>query len=608
MFGRNLPERPADVFESPYYTATLVFPEGDEHELAGRIARKMRVQNSSRFNYVDRNRLAPLSFTHTDDGYVLEMAGKASTDLFVRYAPGENYPSGSNPTKYTIEKFLSKLFGATAEARELPIDVDDDELSVIADSFLERMNSNGFVGYPRESDVLMAGSLDSEGISEASSFVGTSPYFAFTATSKRPASEFTYSPEAYHGAVRTIARNANDRLAVESVFENEEGKIVVRGYGLHVDRGIHMGPAPASETCADAIEYYLDSDIELQLFETTVAAPDDLVAVDRIADFCACNTNQQDIDFRLVSPEAADEAHRKTYECLDLAVTSADKTSGQLFDELIGLDDIKTKARRYVRHLAVRARKDSRMPSPHLLMMGNPGTGKTTMARAIAQALYEEGLIASPSNFVEASRSDLVAGYLGQTAMKTMEAINRARHGVLFIDEAYALSNGPRDSYGAEAIATLVKEMEDCLNDYERRGFVCIMAGYTEPMEEMLGVNPGLRDRFAHRIDFRDYDADELVSIFYKDVDDLGLSIAPDARPMAERLVCDVYDGRDANFANARIIRKLVEHIEMVQLDFHGDDRVVDCDVIEALCEDSEVQLLMSGGKLASAPQALAFM
>jgi stage V sporulation protein K len=343
-------------------------------------------------------------------------------------------------------------------------------------------------------------------------------------------------------------------------------------------------------------------------YETSVATPGDLFAADRIREYFTVRSDmQQAMDFQLVSQEEAVSRHTHTMSEPVLMANASNATSSELFDELIGLEDIKAKVKRYVKQLGVKARKEERMPSPHLLLMGNPGTGKTTMARAVAQALYEEGIIDNPSNFVEVSRRDLVGFCVGHTAPKTMMAINKARHGMLFIDEAYALGSGGEHDYGAEAIATLVQEMENCLNDFERNGFVCVMAGYTKPMEAMLSINPGLRDRFAHRIDFRDYQLDELTQIFYKMLNDRKLLITPKARPLAENLLARIYDARDENFSNARIVRKLVEHLEMIQIDLYGDDPTIKVNTVEQLEKDSEVQLLMAGGASKEEPHGLAF-
>ena len=175
-------------------------------------------------------------------------------------------------------------------------------------------------------------------------------------------------------------------------------------------------------------------------------------------------------------------------------------------DELVGLKDVKAEIRRQAAVLRVEGlRKEAGLAAPtitrHMIFNGNPGTGKTTVARLLSGIYRALGLL-TKGQLVEVDRSELVAGYLGQTAMKTAEVVKSAEGGVLFIDEAYSLAG---DQYGQEAIDTLVKEMED-----KRDNLVVIVAGYPLPMEVFIAQNPGLASRFRTTIDFVDYTDDEL--------------------------------------------------------------------------------------------------
>lgn len=203
-------------------------------------------------------------------------------------------------------------------------------------------------------------------------------------------------------------------------------------------------------------------------------------------------------------------------------------------------------------------RKEKGLPtipvSLHLVFTGNPGTGKTTVARILAK-LYKEIGVLPKGQLVEVDRSGLVAGYVGQTALKTKEKIQEAMGGILFIDEAYSLSKDGQD-FGQEAIDTILKAMEDY-----RDKFVVIAAGYPDLMKTFINSNPGLRSRFNKYISFEDYDDQDLVKIFVNMCQKYNLSIEAEALEKVKSKIRSLVNKKDDNFANARDIRNMFENI-----------------------------------------------
>ncbi len=239
--------------------------------------------------------------------------------------------------------------------------------------------------------------------------------------------------------------------------------------------------------------------------------------------------------------------------------TEPEEDPMETLNSLIGLETIKRDVRELTDFARIqKLRSDQGLKavpvSKHLVFTGNPGTGKTTVARILAK-LYKQIGVLSKGQLVEVDRSGLVAGYVGQTAIKTQEQITKAMGGVLFIDEAYALARKD-DVFGQEAIDTLLKAMED-----NREDFVVIVAGYTKPMEAFINSNPGLKSRFNKYIEFPDYTVDELMAIFDLNCKKYDYHVEEDAiRHIREMLVAEKLKNPE-NFANAREVRNLFERI-----------------------------------------------
>jgi SpoVK/Ycf46/Vps4 family AAA+-type ATPase len=231
-------------------------------------------------------------------------------------------------------------------------------------------------------------------------------------------------------------------------------------------------------------------------------------------------------------------------------------------DHLVGLQNIKEYILRLVRVAQLeRLRQESKPSSQvtqlqHLVFCGNPGTGKTTVARLVGKIYKSLGLLRS-GHVVEVTRGDLVAGYVGQTALKTQERVREALDGVLFIDEAYSLTQGGLEDFGQEAINTLVKMMED----YRKRLQV-IVAGYPEELEDFLDSNPGLRSRFSPPLFFPNYTADELNQILHLQLHQAGFEISIGAAQKTYDFIQYYCREENKRQGDARIVRQIVEHIK----------------------------------------------
>ncbi len=227
-------------------------------------------------------------------------------------------------------------------------------------------------------------------------------------------------------------------------------------------------------------------------------------------------------------------------------------------DGLIGLNSVKEEVKTLRNYIIIQQEREKKglktTPiSYHCVFTGNPGTGKTTVARIVADVYRSLGVL-KKGHLVETDRSGLVADYVGQTATKTNKIIDRALDGVLFIDEAYSLATGGDNDYGKEAIATLLKRMED-----NRDRLVVILAGYSDEMKQFIDSNPGLQSRFNRYIHFPDYNADELFQIFEANCKRNDYVMTDEAKTVLKSLLEKAVAEKDKNFGNARFVRNLFE-------------------------------------------------
>ncbi len=226
--------------------------------------------------------------------------------------------------------------------------------------------------------------------------------------------------------------------------------------------------------------------------------------------------------------------------------------------KLVGLATVKEEVNKLTSFLKIQQlRKEKGLKiapiSYHCVFTGNPGTGKTTVARILA-GIYKELGILKKGQLIETDRSGLVAEFVGQTAVKTNKIIDSALDGVLFIDEAYSLVAGGENDFGGEAIATLLKRMED-----DRDRLIVILAGYSNEMQNFIDSNPGLQSRFNRYITFDDYNAEELMEIFKRRAEDSEYKLTEDAEKALKDLLDKAIAGKDQNFGNGRFVRNLFE-------------------------------------------------
>ncbi|MCL6453750.1 MAG: AAA family ATPase [Alicyclobacillus sp.] len=232
-------------------------------------------------------------------------------------------------------------------------------------------------------------------------------------------------------------------------------------------------------------------------------------------------------------------------------------------DQLVGLEEVKAVVREIFALLYMQDRRQALhlRAEPvvlHMVFKGNPGTGKTTVARLLAQMFHECGLL-EKGHLVEVERADLVGEYIGHTAQKTREMVKKALGGVLFIDEAYSLARGGERDFGRESIDALVKAMEDYRNQ-----FIAIIAGYAREMDWFLSTNPGLPSRFPIHLQFPDYSVADLLRIARKTAEDRQYTLSPAAEAKLRRIL-EAETERRATPANARLVRNLVEHAIRLQ-------------------------------------------
>lgn len=373
----------------------------------------------------------------------------------------------------------------------------------------------------------------------------------------------------------TIERNTVSANAIDQAFKNigarKASRIIDRLYKLGIageangKLGRKVLPVCIEDLSSEVIDFldrhgYTTDDIE-KAFDTKPIISD--------------NDDSKDLDLIMDYVQT---------ECETISKTPTISALCEL-ESLIGLGVVKTKVKEIATFLERRGKKNANI-CLHMCFRGNPGVGKTTVARIIARIFYEAGII-KKNLLVETDRGGLCGRYVGETAIKTNKKIQSAMGGVLFVDEAYSLFSGLHEDFGNEAVATLVKQMED-----KRDKFVCIFAGYTNEMNSMLDMNPGLSDRIQFYIDFPDYNENELLQIFEKLCKDNKYELSKIAKDTIIAKFSCVVAAKSRNFSNGRFVRKIFERVQIKQGNRTCDDTITDEDIKAVFMEPDILALL----------------
>ncbi len=293
----------------------------------------------------------------------------------------------------------------------------------------------------------------------------------------------------------------------------------------------------------------------------------DATTLNRFNEFISYLKTRLNIDSRVLMTKSAneilDEIKTTAAEEKQEESHSIDEYLDEL-NRLVGLEKVKKDVNSLINLVQIRKIREERgisqpAMSLHLVFSGNPGTGKTTVARLLSKIYHEIGLL-SKGHLVECDRSSLVGGYVGQTAIKTQDVIQKALGGILFIDEAYSLASSSENDYGQEAINTILKAMEDNRDD-----LIVIVAGYPALMDNFLNSNPGLESRFNKFIYFDDYDDEQLYEIFMLMADEASLKLDEPAEQYLKEYLKKMYETRSKNFANGRSVRNFFEEVLTAQ-------------------------------------------
>ena len=612
-----------------FFKATVTLPWG-KGDIYDDLSLLLRGENG--FTHREnRTFLCPIDVQETDDGLAVTMVCIASTRVYAANK-GARYDEVVLYSSRLVAEHLQQLFSAPVEVSALGEDRDHIEDLRLRDYAADkkeelqrasrRRGENAPAIWPSPEDISevishVLGGIDSDCEPEEDDCLDLDTEeiereldedyedqraFNISQTLQDRSSYFSVrlvtsgtvmDPAAYAASCARLRATHDLDVRPLTVCRLDNGRYEMHLIGRKVVRDGRAFPEAVypSDGDKDLIAGFLSGTAEMRRYRVSASDVEDIRAAERIRQRMTGIKAPVASDFEPVSPEEASRIMAEFEGEAAPARPGADELA-----ELVGLSDVKRQITELVDFAAAQKAAGAKLPGLNILMLGNPGTGKTTLARIIGHMLADKGVIDGRDVFVDGDRETLVGRYSGHTAQRTKAAIARAFHGVLFVDEAYSLVMDWRDTFGQEAVSTLVKAMEDSHEDFERKGFVCIMAGYTDLMERMLRSNPGLRDRFTFRLELPDYSAEELLQVFDLYVRRGGYTVTLDARELVASELETAVAHRGDDFGNARLVRRVFERCQMRQASLFGSDRRIKKATIESVVADEDIRSVLEGG------------
>ena len=388
-----------------------------------------------------------------------------------------------------------------------------------------------------------------------------------------------FGHDAIAALVRAMENHRDDFIVIVAGYKDKMHEFLSSNPGLNdrLKKKIDIPDFDTEKLCkifesfCNSEEYYLTDEsrkaayVEIdKLYRSRTSDFGNARAVRNLFDEIVERTSLRVVTYNITDPVGV-----STILPVDIKQETSDDSSAYIaeFDKMIGLDDVKSKALRFINNIKVGQEKHEAgfnplKPTLNLVMTGNPGTGKTTMAEILANAFHKAGVL-NTNKITYASRSEIIGQHIGDTEKNMKKKIEQSLGGMLFIDEAYSLvEENSSNDYGKKALEVLLEYTEKY-----RENLMVVVAGYPDKMQKFVDANPGLKSRFPHQLHFRDYNVEELVEIFIQMSNKEGYKLEDGAREAVTQKIECLYELRDENFGNARTIRNFLDEVKMTQSD-----------------------------------------